>query len=121
MSDKSVHHRIDGTLTLIEETNALEEEIMHSTTYLDCFRFSNLRRTEICTMVYLIQVIGGNPLIGYSTFFFEQAGLADAEAFYSKQVGFPHHHTLLTLHQWASATRPWASSAPYSPGHSCLT
>jgi len=32
-------------------------------------------------MVYLIQVICGNPLIGYSNYFFELAGLNPAEAF----------------------------------------
>ncbi|THY20788.1 putative maltose permease [Aureobasidium pullulans] len=73
---------LDAMLILIEETDLLEREIEASTTYLDCFKGSNLRRTEICTMVYLIQVIGGNPLIGYSTFFFTQAGLASANAFY---------------------------------------
>jgi hypothetical protein len=32
----------------------------------------------------LIQVIGGNPLIGYANFFFEQAGLNAADAFDSQ-------------------------------------
>lgn len=77
---------LDAMLVLIEETDLLEREYEASTTYLDCFKGSNLRRTEICTMVYLIQVIGGNPLIGYATFFFEQAGLASADAFNSKPV-----------------------------------
>jgi hypothetical protein len=35
-------------------------------------------------MVYLIQVLAGNPLIGYSNFFFEQAGLDPADAFNSE-------------------------------------
>jgi SP family general alpha glucoside:H+ symporter-like MFS transporter len=75
---------LEAMLVLIEETDLLEREFEASTTYLDCFKGTNLRRTEICTMVYLIQVIGGNPLIGYATFFFTQAGLASANAFYSK-------------------------------------
>ncbi|GAB7354889.1 hypothetical protein MBLNU459_g5527t1 [Dothideomycetes sp. NU459] len=79
----SSKHRpdLDSLLSLIEETDLLEQEIEKSTTYLDCFKGTNLRRTEICTMVYLIQVIGGNPLIGYATFFFEQAGLDPGDAF----------------------------------------
>ncbi|KAH0133086.1 putative maltose permease, partial [Aureobasidium melanogenum] len=72
---------LEAMLVLIEETDLLEREYEASTTYLDCFKGTNLRRTEICTMVYLIQVIGGNPLIGYATYFFEQAGLASADAF----------------------------------------
>lgn len=77
---------LDAMLVLIEETDLFEREIEASTTYMDCFKGSNLRRTEICIMVYLIQVIGGNPLIGYSTFFFTQAGLASANAFYSMSM-----------------------------------
>jgi len=66
---------------MIEQTDLLEQELEHSTTYLDCFKGANLRRTEISVMVYLIQVIGGNPLIGYANFFFEQAGLDSSDAF----------------------------------------
>jgi len=59
----------------------LERELEATASYLDCFKGSNLIRTEISVMVYLIQVIGGNPLIGYANFFFEQAGLNPAESF----------------------------------------
>lgn len=69
---------------MIEETNALEQEFEHNSSYWDCFRGSNLRRTEICVMVYLIQVIGGNPLIGYANYFFETAGLPAKSAFDSR-------------------------------------
>ncbi|TIA13371.1 putative maltose permease [Aureobasidium pullulans] len=51
---------LDAMLILIEETDLLEREIEASTTYLDCFKGSNLRRTEICTMsleVILLSVI----------------------------------------------------------------
>jgi len=39
-------------------------------------------------MVYLIQVIGGNPLIGYANFFFEQAGLNASDSFNSQTYLF---------------------------------
>jgi hypothetical protein len=84
LTSKKDRPDLEAMLVLIEETDLLEREFEASTTYLDCFKGTNLRRTEICTMVYLIQVIGGNPLIGYATFFFEQAGLASANAFNSK-------------------------------------
>lgn len=72
---------IDSILNMIEQTDLLEREIEATTTYWDCFRGINLVRTEISVMVYLIQVIGGNPMIGYANFFFEQAGLDPASAF----------------------------------------
>lgn len=82
----SAKHRpdIDALLVMIDQTDILEQELEATTTYLDCFRGVNLKRTEISVMVYLIQVIGGNPLIGYANFFFEQAGLNPSEAFNSK-------------------------------------
>ncbi|QPG98007.1 hypothetical protein C2857_007145 [Epichloe festucae Fl1] len=72
---------IDKLLFGIEQTDLLEREFATDTTYRDCFKGVNLVRTEISVMVYLIQVIGGNPLIGYANFFFEQAGLSSSDAF----------------------------------------
>lgn len=75
---------IEQMLLGIEQTDLLEQEMESTTTFIDCFRGSNLPRTEISVMVYLIQVIGGNPLIGYANYFFEQAGLSSSNAFNSK-------------------------------------
>ncbi|KAH8690272.1 putative MFS transporter [Talaromyces proteolyticus] len=72
---------IDGMLFMIEQTDLLERELEATTTYWDCFKKGNLFRTEISIMVYLIQVIGGNPLIAYANLFFEMAGLDPSEAF----------------------------------------
>ncbi|ANB13674.1 Mal31p [Sugiyamaella lignohabitans] len=73
---------LEKTLNVIEQTDLLERELHTSSTYMDCFKGSNLRRTEICCMVYLIQVICGNPLMGYCNYFFIQAGLDNQKAFY---------------------------------------
>lgn len=75
---------IEGVLVMIEQTDLLEQELDATTTYWECFKGANLPRTEISIMVYLIQVIGGNPLIGYANFFFEQAGLNSSDAFNSQ-------------------------------------
>jgi len=77
---------IDNVLVGIEQTDLLEREYETSTSYMDCFRGVSRRRTEISVMVYLIQVIGGNPLIGYANYFFEQAGLDSADAFNSEPL-----------------------------------
>ncbi|CAN6633010.1 alpha-glucosides permease Mph3p [Trichomonascus vanleenenianus] len=73
---------LDKTLLVIEQTDLLERELKNSTRYMDCFKGANLRRTEICSMAYMIQVLCGNPLMGYYTYFFQQAGLATSKAFY---------------------------------------
>lgn len=75
---------IEKLLVGIEQTDLLEREFATETTYSDCFKGVSLVRTEISVMVYLIQVIGGNPLIGYANYFFEQAGLSSSDAFTSK-------------------------------------
>lgn len=81
LSSKKNPPDYDQVLLGIEQTDLLERELEENTSYFDLWRGSNAVRTEITVMVYLIQVLAGNPLIGYSNYFFEQAGLAPAEAF----------------------------------------
>jgi hypothetical protein len=64
---------------LIRETNRIEKELSQSATFIDCFRGFNLRRTEICVVAYIIQIWGGGAFQGYSTLFFELAGLPSKE------------------------------------------
>ncbi|KXL47531.1 hypothetical protein M433DRAFT_57808 [Acidomyces richmondensis BFW] len=78
---------VKPTLSMIVETDRLEHELEAGTTYWDCFRQINRRRTEIAVGVYSIQVISGIYLVGYATYFFEQAGLPTAKAF-DMGVGF---------------------------------
>ena len=47
----------------------------------DCFKGSDLRRTEIACFAWSAQVLCGSPLGGQGTYFFEQAGLATSDAF----------------------------------------
>jgi fucose permease len=73
---------IANTLAHMQETVALEEELSSSTTYMDCFRGTNLRRTLICAMAYTGQFFCGiNIASGYCTYFFELAGVTTDQAF----------------------------------------
>jgi MFS transporter, SP family, general alpha glucoside:H+ symporter len=72
---------LKDNLELMIRTNEIEEELRTGTSFLDCFRGVDLRRTEIVVMAYLIQYLHGNGLAGYSTYFFEQAGLSPTKAF----------------------------------------
>lgn len=62
-------------------TCELEKQAEEGSRYIHCFKGTNLRRTEIGCMTYLVQVFCGAPLMGYSTYFFVQAGLSTANAF----------------------------------------
>ena len=71
----------DETVAMMVHTNEMEKYSTESTGYLDCFRNTDLRRTEICAMVWLIQVGSGSGLMGYSTYFYTIAGLDTSNAF----------------------------------------
>ncbi|KXL48804.1 hypothetical protein M433DRAFT_22903 [Acidomyces richmondensis BFW] len=81
LNQKATDAEIKDGLAMMVRTNEMEKDIQSGTTYLDCFRGVDLRRTEISVMAYLIQYLSGNGLSGYSTYFFEQAGFSPANAF----------------------------------------
>lgn len=80
LSTKSVDDS-KASLAQIVHTVQLENEIQKSGTYADCFRGSNLRRTEICMLVFAGQCLCGGPMAYTPTYFFLQAGLDPTEAF----------------------------------------
>lgn len=84
---------------MIIETDRLEQELEAGSTYWDCFRKINLRRTEIAVGVYSIQVISGIYLVSYATYFFELAGLPTSKAF-DMGVGFLAVGFIGTLFSW---------------------
>ncbi|PHH88983.1 hypothetical protein CDD83_6789 [Cordyceps sp. RAO-2017] len=78
---------VSDALASIVETDRLELELQSGSSYLDCFRPVNLRRTEISIGIYSAQVLSGIYLINYGTYFFQQAGLPTDRAF-DMSVGF---------------------------------
>lgn len=78
----------DDTVALMRHTNEVEKHIDEGIRFIDCFRGTNLRRTEIVTGVWVTQALCGGPLIGYATYFFEQAGLDTYRAFQLNTVMF---------------------------------
>ena len=95
---------IKPTLAMIIETDRLEQELEAGSTYRDCFRKINIRRTEIAVGVYCIQVVSGIYLVGYATYFFELAGLATRDAF-NMGVGFLALGFVGTLFSWVLLIR----------------
>ena len=62
---------VKPALAMIVETDRLERQMEAGSTYTDVFKKINLRRTEIATGVYCIQVLSGIYLVGYATYFFQ--------------------------------------------------
>lgn len=71
----------DDTVAMMVHTNALEEKITAGSSYLDCFKGVDLRRTEIVCMVWAIQNLSGNAFSNYSTFFLSKAGLSTRDSY----------------------------------------
>ncbi|KAH8424580.1 hypothetical protein N8T08_001121 [Aspergillus melleus] len=71
----------DETVAMMVHTTALEAKITRGASYLDCFRGTDLRRTEIVCMVWAIQNLSGNSFSNYSTYFLKQAGLDTSKAY----------------------------------------
>ncbi|TAQ85014.1 hypothetical protein B7494_g6662 [Chlorociboria aeruginascens] len=95
---------VTPTLAMIIETDKLEHEMETGTSYWDCFKKINLRRTEISVGVYTIQVFSGIYLVGYATYFFQLAGLPGSKAF-DMGVGFLAVGFVGTLFSWILITR----------------
>lgn len=72
---------IDKTLAMMLKTDLVEQQIEKGTSYFECFKGPNRRRTEICLMLCVINNFTGNP-VGYASYFFEQVGLSTQNSFY---------------------------------------
>ncbi|KAH3898654.1 related to maltose permease [Saccharomycodes ludwigii] len=71
---KASEEIVENRLMVIVNTTSLEDELEKSSSYWDLFKGSNLRRTEVATVVYSIQVFCGVPFaVNYSTYFFSIA------------------------------------------------
>lgn len=74
---------IEEAIAMMRHTNEVERYLQNnsSMTYLDCFRGSDRRRTEIASMVWITQALCGASLTGYAAYVYEQAGFSTANSF----------------------------------------
>ncbi|KAK3711381.1 hypothetical protein LTR37_009761 [Vermiconidia calcicola] len=94
----------DETVAMMVHTTALEEKITTGAGYLDCFKGTDLRRTEIVCMCWAIQNLSGNAFSNYSTYFLTQAGVPDSEA-YSFALGQYAINIVGTIGAWFLMSR----------------
>ncbi|RSH91617.1 hypothetical protein EHS25_008986 [Saitozyma podzolica] len=71
----------DQIIALMQETDRLEREARAGTSYMDCFRGTDLRRTEICCGLFIAQQLCGVSLMGILAYYLEQSGMPTADAF----------------------------------------
>ncbi|KAF2242559.1 maltose permease MAL61 [Trematosphaeria pertusa] len=78
---KNPDFNADETIAMYKHTNEYEKASTEGASYLDCFKGTDLRRTEISAMTWFTQAFCGSSFMGFSTYFFEQAGLDTSNAF----------------------------------------
>jgi SP family general alpha glucoside:H+ symporter-like MFS transporter len=71
----------DETIAMMSHTNEIEKQLSAGTSYFDCFKGIDLRRTEVACLTWLVQTLCGSTFMGYSTYFYTQAGLTQTSAF----------------------------------------
>ncbi|KAF2758419.1 sugar transporter [Pseudovirgaria hyperparasitica] len=64
------------TIAQIIHTLQIEDEVSSGSNYIDCFKGSDRRRTEIVCMTFAGQVLSGSAFAYGPTYFFEQAGIS---------------------------------------------
>ncbi|KAL9945683.1 hypothetical protein D7B24_005038 [Verticillium nonalfalfae] len=74
------------TLSMIVYTNNLEQQLRIGTSYWDCFKGTELRRTEIACVVFAGQILCGIAFAYNSSYFFSQMGLGTSTT-YSLALG----------------------------------
>ncbi|KAK9250025.1 general substrate transporter [Lipomyces tetrasporus] len=71
----------EQAVAMMIHTNEMEKKVSVGTSYFDCLKHTDLRRTEIAVVTWLTQTFCGSSLMGYSTYFYQQAGLSTTQSF----------------------------------------
>lgn len=91
------------TVAMMVRTNQFEIDTETGASYLDCFKGSNLRRTEIACLSWLCQVLCGMVLAGSPVYFLQRAGMSDNITF-QVNLGITFMAFLGTCLSWITLT-----------------
>ncbi|GFZ51587.1 hypothetical protein JCM24511_09354 [Saitozyma sp. JCM 24511] len=71
----------DAALALMIYTDEMEKAVSAGSSYWDCFKGIDGRRTEISCMLWMAQALSGPVVAGNSTYLFEAAGISASTSF----------------------------------------
>lgn len=80
-SKNGLNFNVDETVAMMQHTNQIEKSLSAGLSYRDCFKNTDLRRTEITCLVWITQALCGAAMTGYAAYFYVQAGFSTARAF----------------------------------------
>ncbi|KAL4967046.1 general substrate transporter [Aspergillus stella-maris] len=78
---KGEQNKARQNVAMMIHTNNIEREIEAGSSYFDCLKGSNLRRTEIACVTFAGQVLIGSQFAYSGTYFFEQAGMSADDSY----------------------------------------
>ncbi|TDZ30450.1 General alpha-glucoside permease [Colletotrichum spinosum] len=81
LSEPEHNINYDNTVAMMVHTNKLEIQEQSGASLLDCFKGTNIRRTEIACMAFMSQITNGGALAYSGTFFFQQTGIDDETSY----------------------------------------
>lgn len=86
LSNKSNDFNPDNTIAMMTHTNEVEIQLngrgmRNDLSYLECFKGTNARRTEIACMVFIAQNLSGLPVIAFAAYVYRQVGFNYTQAF----------------------------------------
>ncbi|KAJ9133758.1 Sugar/inositol transporter [Pleurostoma richardsiae] len=81
LSSHASADEVKKSIAMLKHTNDIEIEVETGTSYWDCFKGIDLRRTEIACLAFAAQVWCGSSLGGTPVYFFVQAGVSTSNSF----------------------------------------
>lgn len=109
LSSKLAPEEIRRKVAMMVHTNNLEMALKTESSYWDCFRSTNLRRTEIACMALSAQCLSGEAFAYTNTYFTTQAGLSASNA-YKMNFGGTSIAFVATCGSWVLMT--WFGRRP---------
>jgi SP family general alpha glucoside:H+ symporter-like MFS transporter len=91
--------QINGQIAMMVHTASIESQIAEGTTYLECFKGVDLRRTEICCLAFAGQIMSGSSFAYSPSYFFTTAGMS-ADHAYQLNLGGTAIAFLGTILSW---------------------
>lgn len=87
LGNKTRRFNPDNVLAMMQHTDTVEKQLnngkaeRNDVSYLECFRGTNLRRTEIACVLFMAQNMCGLPLTGFAAYAFQRIGFSSNLAF----------------------------------------
>ncbi|RAO70385.1 uncharacterized protein BHQ10_006397 [Talaromyces amestolkiae] len=99
LGGNKTEEQINGQLAMLVHTAKIESSLEVGTSYFDCFKGTDLRRTEICCLAFVGQIMSGSSFAYSPSYFFTTAGMSTSHA-YQLNLGGTAIAFLGTLCSW---------------------